>query len=194
MKRKYFCNEHCFLLNITSLSPLLPTEHLHQCCISLLTTGSQASLHLFQNTLLCFPPFANMRIGVERKSAGHHLASWSVEIHKSVPRYRSQERNPKACHIPFVLFQRPLHWLQTDVWKAAYEEIYSTPTHRCLYQVSQHKFDFFPKFQLITRDSQKLQLNIYYHYYLCQLIFEYLHARQCTKYLIIPHLILTSTF
>lgn len=194
MKRQYSCKEHFPTDHYFPVS-LIPSRISSSMLHFITATGSQASLHLLQNTLLCvFPPFANMRIGVERNSADLHLASWSAEIYTLVPRYRSQKRSPKACHIPFVFFQRPLHWLQTDVWKATYEAIYSTPTHRCLYQVPQHKFDFFPKLQLITRDSQKLQLNIYYHYYLCQLIFEYLHAEQCTRYLMISHLILTPTF
>lgn len=53
IKGKHFCKEHSFPVAITSWTPLFPPESLHQCCISLLTTGSQASSHLLAYTLLC---------------------------------------------------------------------------------------------------------------------------------------------
>lgn len=53
IKGKPFCKEHSFPVAITSRPPLFPPESLHQCCISLLITGSRASSHLLAYTLLC---------------------------------------------------------------------------------------------------------------------------------------------
>lgn len=52
--------------------------------------------------LVCSPPFANVRSGVGRQSAGLHLASWSAEVRPPVPRFagpREGGQKPATSHL-----------------------------------------------------------------------------------------------